>query len=182
MKKTLLLILSIIPIILQAQMIWTGIGVTNKQEKYKFYSGVEERVYIPLKQKDFMVDMRFTSTIWKVMPVAGLSVWNHVDNGELRPYYGIDSKYFRLLMEHRLYNDKDPTSRLRARLSYKQKICSWYYLLVSEELFWAKEFDHNRLILGMQFKLKKLDFDLGYMSYHKDKNVNTLILKLNFNL
>jgi len=116
------------------------------------------------------------------MPLAGLSVWSNETNNEVRPYYGIDSKYFRLLIEHRIYNDRDPTTRLRAKIGYKQKVCNWYYLLTSEELFWAKEFDHNRFIVGMQFKIKMVDLDLGYMSYYKDKNVNTLIVKLNYNL
>jgi hypothetical protein len=162
-------------------MIWTGVGITDKTDKYKFYCGLEERFYIPVCQKEFMVDYR-TTISWKVMPIIGLSIWNHAGDSEIRPYYGIDSKYFRLLLENRIFLDDKMVNRLRARLQYRLKLKDWFSLFASEELFWTKRFDNNRLNIGMEFKIKKTELDLGYMSYYKDRNQNVLILKLNHNI
>lgn len=64
------------------------------------------------------------------------------------------------MMESRIYFDEKMVIRPRARVSYKQKLTNWLSLVTSEKLFRTKEFDHNRLSAGMQFKLKKTDIDL----------------------
>lgn len=179
-KEKIIILFLLFCVNVQSQdMIWTGIGLTDKQDKYKFYCGIEERIYIPVRQKDFMIDHRVTFTKRKLMPVIGLSVWNHIEGSEIRPYYGIDSKYLRLLLENRIFVTGKLVNRFRGRVQYKQRLTDWLSLFASEELFWTKEFDHNRLTGALQFKLKKAQIDLGYMSYYKDKNQNTLVIKLN---
>jgi hypothetical protein len=116
-------------------MIWTGIGLTNKTDKYKFLVNLEERVYVPIKQKDFMIDYKTILTKHRLMPVIGLSIWNHTGISEMRPYYGVDSKYFRLMVEHRIFLTEKMVNRLRARISYKQKLSEWVTLFGSEEIF-----------------------------------------------
>jgi hypothetical protein len=160
-------------------MLWYGAGTINETENYKTSINFENRIFLDsLNQKEFLVNYCIGFTNKKIVPVVGLSLHDHYSTyTEIRPYYGIDSKYFRLLLENRIFDNKFQ-NRLRARVQYKQEIYSNISLIASEELFWTKKFDNNRFCVVCEYKIKKFNINLGYMSFYKDKNYNTMVVKL----
>lgn len=163
-------------------MLWSNAGISTNVENIKIIFNIEDRIFLDsLNLSEFIINYNLEIKNTKITPIIGLSLHNFGYKTETRAYYGFDTKYVRLLLENRFSNN-ELKFRLRSKIQYTYKIYDWLYLKAYEELFWVNKFDHNRFFLGTRYKIKNVMVDIGYLSYYKNVNHNSILIKLDYNL